>query len=1043
MKPVKLIMSAFGSYADTEVIDFTGKDQGLFLISGDTGAGKTTIFDAITYALYGRTSGGRRDGEMMRSQYADGKTLTSVTYTFTNRGKQYVVYRQPEQQKERKRAGKNQGRVKEPARVELTMPDGTVFPGKMKETNEKIAEIIGLDGEQFLQIAMISQGDFLRLLHAPSKERKEIFAKIFDTRIYARIQEELQLRAKMLYGKLLDNQKLWEHEQKAVQCLKDGRFQEEWKEAGAKAKTELLEAVTEEILEKEAELKNRRKELEKELLGLRELAAQGMAVNQLFEKLEETKKDLELLEKEQEKQAENKETCRKALRANAAAEKEKWFSNASRAYRETASKAEKQEKEIKENAQILEKKQDAQKKAAEELAQKEEGLQVGILEGEKALPKYQRLASLEAEWKALKQQKEEKEALYSTLEKKRDQAKERKQKLEKALEKTEEIRTMLYQAREKNEAKQKQCQKLAELLKEEPQLTALAKEQSRLQEQMKQTREAYEKASFHYTEAYTQFLSIQAGIMAQNLKEDAPCPVCGSKMHPKKACIQGRTVTQEEVEHARKTRDTLEGRLREDSEICWKKEQELTAKKAVAARMGRELLEEPFSGEQKEFSKVRLVLKTAKEEADELEEACSTAQKQMQVLEKQQKEKADLGHQLTALEEACEKEAGEKNRQGLLCAGKETEVQLLRKELPETEAEVRKRLEEKRREFNRLMETAKQTEADAAAWKVSLEKQRGQFGEIVRRKEQEKTELERCRREFRECLEEQGFRDFQEYLDSRMTEEGRQKLEEACRAYELRLERCRGNLTVLKEQIAGKEKIAVDGLKIRIQELEKEQQQRENEEKELFGMRKNNQKCLKTMEELQNIREKLLEEYQAVDHLNRTANGSLAQTARLDFQTYMQRNYFKQMIQAANRRLERMSRGQFILECKSLEELGKRGEAGLDLDVYSLVTDQVRDVRTLSGGESFMAALAMALGMADLVQNASGKIKLETMFVDEGFGSLDDGSRREAIQILQDLAGTSRLVGIISHVTELKEEIGSQLVIERGEEGSHAHWRDE
>ena len=145
MKPVKLIMSAFGSYADTEVIDFTGKDQGLFLISGDTGAGKTTIFDAITYALYGRTSGGRRDGEMMRSQYADGKTLTSVTYTFTNRGKQYVVYRQPEQQKERKRAGKNQGRVKEPARVELTMPDGTVFPGKMKETNEKIAEIIGLD----------------------------------------------------------------------------------------------------------------------------------------------------------------------------------------------------------------------------------------------------------------------------------------------------------------------------------------------------------------------------------------------------------------------------------------------------------------------------------------------------------------------------------------------------------------------------------------------------------------------------------------------------------------------------------------------------------------------------------------------------------------------------------------------------------------------------------------------------------------------------------------------------------------------------------
>ena len=174
--------------------------------------------------------------------------------------------------------------------------------------------------------------------------------------------------------------------------------------------------------------------------------------------------------------------------------------------------------------------------------------------------------------------------------------------------------------------------------------------------------------------------------------------------------------------------------------------------------------------------------------------------------------------------------------------------------------------------------------------------------------------------------------------------------------------------------------------------------------------------------------------------LARTANGNLRQQARLDLQTYVQRRYFKRIIGEANRRLVEMSGGRFLLQCRELDQLGRQQEAGLDLDVYDLVTDKVRDVKTLSGGESFLAALSMALGMADVIQQNAGRVRLDTMFIDEGFGSLDDEAREKAIRILQELAGETRLVGIISHVTEMKEQMDTKLVITKGEKGSHAAW---
>ena len=194
------------------------------------------------------------------------------------------------------------------------------------------------------------------------------------------------------------------------------------------------------------------------------------------------------------------------------------------------------------------------------------------------------------------------------------------------------------------------------------------------------------------------------------------------------------------------------------------------------------------------------------------------------------------------------------------------------------------------------------------------------------------------------------------------------------------------------------------------------------------------------LKKLEEVDGGLRKEYETVSRLSKTANGTLSGSVKLDFETFVQRQYFKQIIQAANQRLVRMTSGEFLLQCREIENLGNQGQAGLDLDVYDMTGDSVRDVRTLSGGESFMASLSMALGLSDIVQNTAGAVSIETMFVDEGFGALDDEAREEAIRVLTDLAGERRLVGIISHVNELKEQIERKLIITKTEQGSTAVW---
>lgn len=750
MKPIKLTISAFGSYAGKTEIDFSKEQQGIFLITGDTGAGKTTIFDAITYALYGQTSGGERSGNMMRSQYAKASTETFVELIFVYREEVYQIRRNPEYQIEKILKNGTIKLQKVAANVELILPDGTVYPEKKAATDAKIEEVLGLSVQQFTQIVMIAQGDFLKLLYTKSDERKKIFSKLFQTDKYWRIQERLKYRSLHLDNQIEENKRAYAQEQARIM------IPEELKEACAGEEVNL-----EELIEKLTQL---RKEIEGILSGKQDeakklsIALSGMEeVNRQFEQYERMKRmqsELELQKEEEE------------LRVRRITEA----------------------------------------KRAEKIRGFEEKYTEAVHNEEQSLRLIKRL-----------------EASVVSLEEKRNEA------------------------------------------------GALLEEQQ----------DAY----------YKQLIKQQAGILAMDLKEDEPCPVCGSTVHPALA----------------------EGDIR-------KKITEL--------------------GEELNRAKAKLAKCTEKLEH---------AQKELQ-----------------------------------MCRGQLKQEQ------------------EKYKNCQRISVQA----GDA----------------------------------YKKQVADSLFADEAAYKQAYLPERSREKLERESREYQEKCSLIAGQLVTWEKALKGKERQDTAELKEKLRETETEVKQLERRKLQLYTACQTNRMVLENSRDYRENGMRLAEDDRIVKSLYRTAGGRLSGSAKIDFETYIQRQYFKQIIHEANKRLLTMSGQQFMLKLKEESDVGKRSNEGLDLSVYSLVTDSERDVKTLSGGESFMAALSMALGLSDIVGKNAGGIQMDMLFIDEGFGSLDANARKNAIDVLQRLADGKRMVGIISHVTELKEQMDHKLVVTRSDKGSRVSW---
>ena len=930
MKPLKLTMSAFGSYAGKNVIDFTGQQQGIFLITGDTGAGKTTIFDAITYALYNQTSGGERNGNMMRSQYARPETETYVELEFLYRGQTYRVRRNPDYKITKTLKNGKIREQKVPHSVELTLPDGTVFPEKKNATDAKIIEILGLTADQFSQIVMIAQGDFLKLLYTKSDERKMIFSKLFRTDIYWKIQENLRRKSMEMDERIQENDRAFEQEKSRIILLP---------ESEELPLDELVERLRERLKDALKEQNLRRANVEE----LNKKITKYEEINKLFvslEKIRQNGKELEARQAESKERRQQIENARKADKVLVAEQQNL-----------------RQQQEVEQSAQAI-------AKMTETLANDQEMFET------------------------LKTQQQEAEAKQ-----KREAADIQKKML--ALEQSFPSYEALQNARSEEQQAKKVWEDLGKISEEsfhkkKAGIAALKEQQKRQEQVVEQTKKNWEQTSLsasesakHYEHMYEAFLKEQAGILAENLSAGCPCPVCGSTVHPDPAKLSDHAVTELEVEQAKKTR--------------------------AAAEEKRDLAYAAFEAEKTE--KQKLAQAVEKEEADFV---------LAQTIAKQQRKEAEQNY--VSLQKIAE-QIREKLVYPSLAEAKK-QYAAMQKALEAAEQEI----ERKRQKVSELAEAMNTLK-----------------GQKLAEEENQKTSKKlaaKTEKEYAKLLEKSGFVSEETYHLAILPERSRSKLEREEKEYESQCLRQQSEQKLLEKQVSGKTYTDTTELN---EQLKAEKQALKEAEKtymELHTAYENDRSVLQNCAVYLEKGKKLESEDQVIKSLSKTANGRLSGSAKIDFETYIQRQYFKQIIHEANKRLLTMSNHQFILKLKEEASTGRKTNEGLDLSVYSLVTDSERDVKTLSGGESFLAALAMALGLSDIVERSAGAIHPDMMFIDEGFGSLDAQSRQQAIEVLAELAGDSRMVGIISHVTELKEQIDRKLVVSRTDKGSRAVWTE-
>lgn len=930
MKPLKLTMSAFGSYAGKNVIDFTGQQQGIFLITGNTGAGKTTIFDAITYALYNQTSGGERNGNMMRSQYAQPETETYVELEFLYRGQTYRVRRNPDYKITKTLKNGKIREQKVPHSVELTLPDGTVFPEKKNATDAKIIEILGLTADQFSQIVMIAQGDFLKLLYTKSDERKMIFSKLFRTDIYWKIQENLRRKSMEMDERIQENDRAFEQEKSRIMPLP---------ESEELPLDELVERLRERLKDALKEQNFRRANVEE----LNKKITKYEEINKLFVSLEKIRQNGKELEARQVESKERRQQIENARKADKVLVAEQQNLRQQQAVEQSVQAIAKMEETLTNNQEMFETLKTQLQEVEAEQKREAADIQKKMLALEQSFPSYEALQNARSEEQQAKK-------VWEDLGKTSEES----------------------------------------FHKKEAGIAALKEQQKQQEQVVEQTKKNWEQTSLsasesakHYEHMYEAFLKEQAGILAENLSAGCPCPVCGSTVHPDPAKLSDHAVTELEVEQAKKTR--------------------------AAAEEKRDMAYAAFEAEKTE--KQKLAQAVEKEEADFVLE---------QTIAKQQRKEAEQNY--VSLQKIAE-QIREKLVYPSLAEAKK-QYAAMQKALEAAEQEIAK----KRKKVSELAEAMNTLK-----------------GQKLAEEENQKTAKKlavKTEKEYAKLLEKSGFVSEETYHLAILPERSRSKLEREEKEYESQCLRQQSEQKLLEKQVSGKTYTDTTELN---EQLKAEKQALKEAEKtymELHTAYENDRSVLQNCAVYLEKGKKLEREDQVIKSLSKTANGRLSGSAKIDFETYIQRQYFKQIIHEANKRLLTMSNHQFILKLKEEANTGRKTNEGLDLSVYSLVTDSERDVKTLSGGESFLAALAMALGLSDIVERSAGAIHPDMMFIDEGFGSLDAQSRQQAIEVLAELAGDSRMVGIISHVTELKEQIDRKLVVSRTDKGSRAVWTE-
>ena len=1063
MKPLKLTMQAFGSYVKPGTIDFEKPEQNLFLITGDTGAGKTTIFDAIVFALYGEASSGtnKKSGNELQSQYAKPELDPFVELTFSEEngaGRQvYTVRRTPRHIRPLKRGT---GTKEEKETVSLILPDQTEFSTNKKETDEKLVEILGLTKGQFMQVAMIAQGEFMELLRAKSDEKKVIFRKLFNTEPYQKIVEELGQRRKEKQQEIAKIRTECQTEAGHIEIpenyghadtmlkIKDRVIQSErFLVTDMEQLLEELEHLCTYLEEKQQEIKKQVQAAEKEQNQAQERFARAEQLLQAYVQMEQAKINLDMCREQAEERKKQEHLVVQIRNAYDIQSGFRRLQDSMQMVADTGKELQNCEQQLPE---LLKKTQQTadQEKAAGETQQKQNAAYSRVAERvNQALEIFQKIA-------AVTEQIRKKETEQKSAKQEAKQAEEKQTRLEK------QIRQWNVQIHEKKDAptklaywknQKKETEALAEEVKEAKKLNAAFVHQK---ETVEAEQRVFADVSKRYQNAYGKyeamrqiFFNMQAGLIAkEQLRPGEPCPVCGSIEHPFPCELaeQHSEITREKLdemslkmEHLRSEQEKYAAKAHAASALA--EEKERTAQNAVEKLFGHmqgSLSETP---ENMELAMAEAVVTSCQEqleaEGKELQEENNLLETAQTQLESAEAEKVQLEetlqqareHQQRVQTELESSYAVQKNLAGSLTFQSKEEAQNKLKEAKTAKIQADGAYAKAARAAEQAKQMLDKVQALKNRYQEELPKQ-----ESVRQQRQ---------MEYKDLLKERNLTEDQwQELTQKYTAKDADQFQRELNAYQEEKARAQGIYASAKEQIGEQPrpdleemKNARDDAEKRLQNLRKEQEQWNLYTRTDCGV------CDILKPKMEN-RAQILAQHQRINELYNRLAGNVS-GSRMDIETFVQRQYLEKILYAANRRFLEMSAGQFELRMYDLEKAGEGRNHGLDLMVYSAVTGKVREVRTLSGGESFMAALSLALGMADQIQESSAAIHLEVMFIDEGFGSLDEHSRNQAVRVLQEMAGGSKLIGIISHVTELKQEIDDQLIVSKDENGSHIRWQ--
>ncbi len=1032
MRALTLELTAFGPYREEQRIDFTNLgDEPIFLITGPTGAGKTTIFDAICFSLYGKASGTDRDQDGFRSHFANLSELTSVSFTFVLHQQMYRVIRSPKQQKPKARG---EGYTEEAASASLYVynhdQQWELIVSKIKDVNETIEEMIGLDYEQFKKMIMIPQGEFRKLISENSKEREEVLQKIFRTYIYKDITEKFKEEAKSLKEQL---EKLdWQYQQE-LEKLPDETIDPD---SNKKVKVQ-LEDRYHKLEEQKVSLNKELEQINNKLTMFQEQYYQQKKLVDNFleyEQLIEKQKQLQLKQKEIDRLQEKLELAKTAEKIKPVEElmqtrKQEWHSQ-----QQIFENIAKQQKEMQVLFEQSKVKYEEEKKKEKE----RESLQFQLKEQQQLLEKMDEFEAAGKELNKLNETIKKMQEKQTLLENKIKELEKMKETSYEIRDKIHESDSILQQLKHELEQQQRKASDMEDLKKEYRELLVLRKDyqqyknvvdklQSEADVQAKRCEQLEKDRKKHF-----------ASHLAASLQDGDACPVCGSIHHPDLAKIEDASISDEMIETETKYLTTLQEESKEMQMTLLQIKEQGEGKKQIVKRLIQALdmdmeqvtkeqlqqvdasilgsIQKNKKETKKHYNKMQELQNQFKQIQTAMQEYDRLKQEQARIQETHQEKSKDY-HQLHAkyaqlkaqLPADVESPAAFKQQVNSL----EKELNMKIQQWKDIQAHYEKAIEDKNKAETKYQESK-------------------QFTTQLQQKYEEQEE------KFNLALVNYRFASISEYKQALLPFEEQQEIENHISQHGEQRNVVESRLITLTELVKDVEKPDLSKLEDKMANVEKDKDEKNKQVQSIVFHIDQLIATIRKTNELEEKMKEIKDDYFHIGELADLARGD--NTARLSFERFVLSTFLDEILLQANMRLDQMTDHRYQL-IRS-EELAKRGaQSGLDLEVLDHYTGKKRSVKTLSGGEGFKAALSLALGMADIVQAHAGGVQLDTLFIDEGFGTLDEVSLEQAIKCLKELQQDHRVIGVISHVAQLKEEIKAKLVVEASHTGSVAKFK--